>query len=227
MDTRFKWLVDFGLALGCAFALIGIAGTVALLSMAQPVKWCSTDGCSIQGWVGVISSSLATVFALVTVVVAMQALRVQRKGSEAQLRAYMIIERAEFDMSSDSVDIAFKNCGATPALDFEIVIDLDMVTDRDAILPVPLTNMFKFGVIGPDKFQTLDWIKVTSTRRVYLLDLHAGTKHICFGGWIDYSDIFGARHRLTVHMALTSDGTTFRKKLDIIRQTYEKPPSFR
>ena len=223
MKTKFEWLRDFGLALGCGFALVGLAGTVALLSMAQPVTWCPKDGCSIQSWVEVISGSLATVFALVTVVVAMQALRVQRKGSETQLRAYMIIDRAEFDASIDSVDIAFKNCGATPALDLEIVIDLEIVVDRDANFAVPISNMFEFGVIGPEKFQTLDWIDVTSKRAADLPALHASTKHICVGGWIDYSDIFGVRHRLTFHTAMTSDGAKFRKKLDIIRQAYEQP----
>ncbi|MGR8964190.1 hypothetical protein [Rhizobium leguminosarum] len=222
MEARFKWLLDFGMALGCGFALIGLAGTVVLLSIAQPVEWCPKDGCSIQSWVGVISGSLATIFALITVVVAMQALRVQRKGSEAQLRAYMIVDRAEFDTSSDTIEIAFKNCGSTPAINLEIVLDLDLMSERDAHLVAPVTNMFKLGVVGPDKFQTLDWIAVTSKRRADLLAMHAGTTHLCVGGWIDYGDIFGTRHRLTVHTALTSDGTTFRKKLDIVRQAYKQ-----
>jgi hypothetical protein len=218
MMPRWKWAVDFVRVIIWALAAIGLAGIVTVLSMTGPVSWCGTEGCSIQGWVGAVSGSLAMIFALAAVVVSMQALRVQRKASEAELRAYMFTDRAEYDVANDTMEVVIRNCGATPALNLDIVLDLQLVCDRNQDLVADVGSAYKLGVVGPDKHHTLDWPDVASSRIDNLGALHRNTKHICVVGYIDYDDIFGKRHRLEIQTALTSDGKKFRNKLDIIRQ---------
>ncbi|CDX20146.1 hypothetical protein MPLB_1820044 [Mesorhizobium sp. ORS 3324] len=207
-----------------ALALVGfVAVVLGLLSIGRSIKWCPAEGCSVQGSIEAISSSLATIFAFAAVVVALQALRVQRNASEAELRAYIFLDRAEYVSTTDSIEIALRNCGGTPALNLDIVLDLQLVEDRESELEVSFDCAYPFGAIGPDKYQTLDWPEVCSKRSADLEHLHSKSKHICVAGWIAYDDIFGVRHRLKVQTALTSDGKEFRKKLDIIRQVNETP----
>ncbi|MER9273462.1 hypothetical protein [Mesorhizobium sp. M0643] len=218
MSTRWQWAIDLGRVVVYALAFVGFTAIILeVVSLYRPIKWCPTEGCSIQGSLEAISSSLATIFALAAVIIAMQALRVQRNAAEAELRAYMFIDRAEYDSTTDTIEIALRNCGSTPALNLEIVLDLQLVEDRDKDLEASINCLYPFGAIGPDKYQTLDWPEVCSKRRAELDHLHKQTKHICVVGWISYDDIFGARHQLRVQTALTSDGKQFRKKLDIVR----------
>ncbi|MEF0944324.1 hypothetical protein [Rhizobium sp. BR 362] len=223
MVTKQKWAADFARVVIYAFALVGFAGVAAFLLVPRTIDWCKGDGCSAQGWIGAVSGSLATIFALAAVVVAIQALRVQRKASEAELRAYMFTDRAEYDVAADAIEIAIRNCGATPALNADIFLDLQLVDKRDDDLQADVNAKYRLGVVGPDKYHTLDWINVTAKRTDHLAELHIGAKHICVTGWIDYEDIFGGRHRLRIQTALTSDGKVFRKKLDILRQDLESP----
>lgn len=218
MLPRWGWMVDFGRVIIWTLAVVGLGSIATVLSMTGPVNWCGAEGCSIQGWVGAISGSLAMVFALAAVIVSMQALSVQRKASEAELRAYMFTDRADYDVANDTMEVVIRNCGATPALNLDIVLDLQLVGDRDQDLIADVGSAYKLGVVGPDKHHTLDWPDVASSRMDDLGALHRNTKHICVVGYIDYDDIFGKRHRLKIQTALTSDGKRFRNKLDIIRQ---------
>lgn len=217
MNRRTHLLSDTGIIL---FAVIAFAAiTTAVAAYFDPsIFWCEQGKCSVQYWLGAASEGLATMLAFGAVVVAFGALRAQNAATSTELRAYVFLDKAEYEQKSDTIFVALRNCGATPAQNIKILLDMTTLSSPASSLIVPDDNLMVLGAIGPDRFNTLDWPKISVTFRDSLKAIQRSTEHICVGGHVEYDDVFGGRHRLNVHLALPHDGKKFSAKLDIIKQ---------
>lgn len=180
----------------------------------------------MSGWAGAIAaaSTIGLLWrqakeAVRSADISQKTLEHAQKTTEAQLRAYVLVDHAKFDPHNVAIMIVFKNTGSTPARDMKMSVQIIVAKSAEMEVEEETSVPTRHGPLGPGESFTfltpLLGLKDGSVQRV-----QSGIATFIADGTLSYTDIFGADHSTRFRCFTSTLGGRLVEKMNTAVESY-------